>query len=74
MKISSVLPLANPVQQLKMISARGNFAAQVATITKSIDQNTRINLNEDVINRTETFPQEIHETPAKRAQRLLDVI
>ena len=74
MKISSVLPLANPVQQLKLISARGSFAAQVATISKGIDQNTRLNLNEDVINHTETFPQEIHETPAKRAQRLLDVI
>ena len=74
MKISSVLPLANPVQQLKMISARGSVASQVAAISRNIDQGTRINLNEDVINRTETFPQEIHETPAKRAQRLLDVI
>ena len=74
MKISSVLPLANPIQQLKMISARGSVGAQVATINKSIDKNTRINMNEDIINRTETFPQEIHETPAKRAQRLLDVI
>ena len=74
MKISSVLPMSNPIQQLRMISAKGSIAAQTAKISEDLDRSTRINMNPEVVNHAETFPQEIHETPAKRAQRLLNVI
>ena len=74
MKVNAILQLPSSSQRLREISRFGSVATQVGRLNEQIDRNTFYNVNSAAIENPESYPNQINESPARRAMKLLDTV
>ena len=75
MEIGNVLlRTINYQHRLQLVSNVGGIAGQAAMLTQTIDLNTVRNNESEVLKSAENSPNQISDSPAHRAQKLLDSV
>ena len=75
MKIGNILlKTFDYKQRLTLTNQAGSIAGQAAMLTRDIDLNTIRNNRPEVVKDTESFPNDVPESPRDRAEKLLDAV
>ncbi len=61
-------------QRLEITNRAGSIAGQAAMLTRDIDLSTIRNERPEVVKDTESFPNQVPESPRHRAAKLLDTV
>jgi hypothetical protein len=61
-------------QRLQLTNRAGSVAGQAAMLTRDIDLNTIRNKNPEVMKDSESFPNQVADSPSQRAAKLLDTV
>ena len=61
-------------QRLTLTNQAGSIAGQAAMLTRDIDLNTIRNNRPEVVKDTESFPNNVPDSPRHRAEKLLDAV